>query len=101
MSEQPSAGRPARPPASRRWTSFVADESAGGQAVRGLHEQANPRHRLRVEHNEHTLLIHLSDEDAAGWTTIAVDRATRQWSVAQDARQSDTARGAYDALYEQ
>jgi hypothetical protein len=66
-----------------------------------LHEQANPRHRLRVEHNDHTLLIHLSDEDGGGWTTIAVDRATRQWSVAQDARQSDTACGAYDALYEQ
>lgn len=100
MPEQSSGGKPARPPASRRWTSFVADESLGGKAVRGLHEQANPRHRLRVEHNEHTLLIHLSDEDGGGWTTIAVDRATRQWSVAQDARQSDTARGAYGALYE-
>lgn len=100
MSQQSSGRKPARPPASRRWTSFVAGESPGGKAVRGLHEQANPRHRLRVEHNEHALLIHLSDEDGGGWTTIAVDRATRQWSVAQDARQSDTARAAYDALYE-
>jgi hypothetical protein len=38
--------------------------------VRGLHEQANPRHRLRVEHNEHTRLIHLSDEDGGGWTAM-------------------------------
>lgn len=67
--------------------------------MRGLHEQTNPQHRLRVEHDAHTLLIHLSDEAGGGWTTIAVDRATRQWAVAQDSRQSDTARCAYDALY--
>lgn len=42
-----------------------------------------------------------ADEDGGGWTTIAVDRVTRQWAVAQDFRQADTARGAYDALYEQ
>lgn len=56
--------------------------------------------RLRVEHDAHTLSIHLSDEDGGGWTTIAVDRRTRQWAVVQDARQVDTARGAYGALYE-
>jgi hypothetical protein len=67
--------------------------------VRGLHEQANPRHRLRVEHDDSTLLIHLSDEDGDGWTTIAVDRATRRWAVAQAPRQSDTARAAYESLY--
>lgn len=91
---------PPRPPASRRWTSFVAIESPAGKAVRGLHEQGNPRHRLRVEHDGHTLLTHLSDEDGAGWTTVALDRATRKWAVAQDTRQTDTARGAYEALYE-
>lgn len=85
--------------AGRRWTSFVAGPSQDGKPVRGLHEQANPRHRLRVEHDGHTLLIHLSDEDGAGWTTMAVDRATRQYTVVQDATQSATARGAYDALY--
>lgn len=85
----------------RRWTSFVAEERVDGRPVRGLHEQANPKHRLRVEHDRHTLLIHLSDEDGAGWTTIAVDRATRQHAVAQDVRQSDTARDAYNGLYEQ
>ena len=69
--------------------------------MRGLHDQANPRHRLRVEHSAHTLLIHLSDEDGGGWTTIAVDRATRQWAVAQDGRQSESARRAFDALYGQ
>jgi hypothetical protein len=82
-----------------RWTSFVADHSRDGKTVRELHEQANQAHRLRVEHDAHTLLIHLSDEDGGGWTTIAIDRATRQWAVAQDSRQTDTARDAYDGLY--
>ncbi len=102
MAQQSAADRrPARPPAGRRrWTSFIAEKSTDGKAVRGLHEQANPRHRLRVEHDSHTLLIHLSDEDGGGWTTIAVDRATRQWTVAQNIQQADTARGAYEALYE-
>ena len=68
--------------------------------MRGLHEEANPRHRLRVEHDAHTLLIHLSDEDGPGWTTLAVDRATRQWSVAQRRRQTDAATDAYRGLYE-
>jgi len=87
-----------RPRGRRRWTSFVADETDG--IARGLHEQTNPRHRLRVEHDESTLLIHLSDEDGRGWTTVALDRATRRWAVVQDTRQADTARGAYDELYD-
>ena len=77
----------------------MAETSTDGKPVRGLHEQANPKHRLRVEHDPSTLLIHLSDEDGTGWTTIAVDRATRQWVVAQEPRQSDASRTAYDALY--
>lgn len=93
--------KPTRPPSrGRAWTSFVAAESPDGKVVRALHEQANPKHRLRVEHDPHTLLIHLSDEDGGGWTTIAVDRATRQWSVAQEGRQSDSARAAFETLYE-
>ncbi|WP_328666264.1 hypothetical protein OG905_04345 [Streptomyces sp. NBC_00322] len=101
MSDPVAPGdRPARPPrGGRRWTSFVADPTTPEKASRGLHEAANPDHRLRVEHDRHTLLIHLSDEDGHGWTTIAVDRATRQWAVAQDTRQSDTARIAYESLY--
>lgn len=96
-----SAGRPARRPAGRqRWTSFIADDSTDGRPVRALHEQTKPQHRLRVEHDAHTLLIHLSDEDGDGWTTIAVDRTTRRWAVVQDVRQADAARGAYDALYQ-
>jgi hypothetical protein len=75
-----------------RWTSFVADTPPGASPVRGLHEQSNPDHRPRVEHDAATLLVHLSDEDGRGWTTIAVDRATRRWSVAQGRRQSDTSR---------
>jgi hypothetical protein len=93
--------RLARPVSGRRpWTSFVADEAAPGKTVRGLHEEVNPQHRLRVEHDAHTLLVHLSGEDGIGWTTFAVDRATRQWAVAQAPRQTDAAAEAYDALYE-
>lgn len=92
--------RPPRPSArSRRWTSFVADEAPAGTRVRGLHEEANPAHRLRVEHDRSTLLVHLSDEDGGGWTTFAVDRASRAWAVAQGERQHDTAQRAYDELY--
>jgi hypothetical protein len=83
----------------RRWTSFVAGEATTGRAARSLHEEANRAHRLRVEHDAETLLIHLSDEDDDGWTTIAVDRRTRRWAVAQGRRQADTARQAYEDLY--
>jgi hypothetical protein len=65
-----------------------------------VHELSNRDHRPRVEHDPATLLVHLSDEDGRGWTTIAVDRATRRWSVAQGRRQSDTSRHAYEDLYE-
>jgi hypothetical protein len=93
------ASRPPRPVGRSRWTSFVAEDPEPGRLVRGLHEQANPSHRLRVEHDQHTLFVHLSDEDGHGWTTVAVDRATRQWAVAQEARQSDSAHRAYELLY--
>ena len=53
----------------------------------------------RVEHDGGTLLVHLSDEDGRGWTVLAVDRATRQWAVAQQRRQLDAAREAYGRLY--
>jgi len=100
VSEQPAAGRLSRPTGRSRWTSFVAEDRPDGKPVRGLHEQANPRHRLRVEHDAHTLFVHLSDEDGGGWTTLAVDRATRKWAVAQEVRQADASRAAYDGLYE-
>jgi hypothetical protein len=78
----------------------VAEAAApGGERVRGLHEQGNPQHRLRVEHDAHTLLIHLSGEDGDGWTTVAVDRLTRRWAIVQEQRQLDAARGAYEQLY--
>jgi hypothetical protein len=86
-----------RPPASR-WTSFVAD--AGDERVRILSEEGNPAHRLRVEHNRDTLLVHLSDEDGQGWTVLAVDRATRRCVVAQGRRQREAAEDAYARLYD-
>ena len=91
----PESG-PSRPPRSR-WTSFVADES--GPPARMLHEAGHPEHRLRVEHDATTLLIHLSDEDGAGWTVVAVERSTRRTALAQGRTQADTAQRAYRGLY--
>jgi hypothetical protein len=75
----------------------VADP--GDPKPRALYEEGNSAHRVRVEHNRHTLLIHLSGEDGRGWTTVAVDRATRRWAVGEGARQLDAAREAFEALY--
>ena len=91
--------RIAKPPTrSRHWTSFVGLPGKG-RVVRGLQEEGNPEHRMRVEHNKHTLFIHLSDERGPGWTTIVIDRATREWAVAQRTRQMEAAEAAYSQLY--
>jgi hypothetical protein len=81
-----------------RWTSFVGT-APRGRVVRGLEEEGNPQHRVRVEHNADTLLVHIADEDGRGWTTVAIDRATREWAVAQRPRQLDAARAAHTLLY--
>jgi hypothetical protein len=100
VANRSTGGKLARPaPRRKRWTSFVAEDPPPGRVVRGLHEQKDPRHRLRVEHDDDTLLIHLSGEEGDGWTTFAVDRATRQWAVAQAPRQLDAASQAYEGLY--
>jgi hypothetical protein len=80
-----------------RWTSFVADPAE--ERPRTLHEDGNPAHRLRVEHDAGTLLVHLSGEDGTGWTVLAVDRATRAFAVAQAQRQIDAAQEAYTRLH--
>jgi len=85
-----------RPPRSR-WTSFAADPTE--QRPRVLCEEGNPAHRLRVEHNRDTILVHLSGEDGRGWTVLAVDRATRRWAVGEAGRQLDAAEQAFDRLY--
>ena len=85
-------------PVRSHWTSFVGS-FARGRAVRGLEEEGNPKHRVRVEHNRHTLLVHVSNEDARGWTTVAIDRPTREWAIAQRARQQQAASAAYELLY--
>lgn len=92
--------RPVAKPPKRgaRWTSFVGTPTPG-RVVRGLQEERNPEHRIRVEHNKHTLLVHISNEDGQGWTTFALDRATREWAVAQRRRQLDAAKAAYGQLY--
>jgi hypothetical protein len=79
-----------------RWSSFVADPDE--ERPRILREIGNPDHRLRVEHDAKTLLIHLSDEDGGGWTVFAVDRASREWAVAQGRVQQTTAEDAYNRL---
>ncbi len=76
------------------WTSFVADEPG----ARILHEGGNAAHRLRVEHDRRTLLIHLSGEDGGEWTVLAVDRASRAWAVAQGRTQKAAAEQAYRDL---
>jgi hypothetical protein len=89
-----------RPPRSR-WTSFVADPALPGEPrVRTLHEDGNPEHRVRVEHNRDTILVHLSDEVGRGWLTLAVDRNTREWAVAAARRQQEAAIRAFEQLYE-
>jgi hypothetical protein len=84
-------------PKRSRWTSFVADPLE--ERPRILHEEGNPAHRARVEHNASTILVHLSDEAGDGWTVLAVDRASRRWAVAQSRRQLDAAEDAYGRLY--
>ena len=81
-----------------RWTSFVADPH--GDPPRVLYEEGNPAHRVRVEHDGATLLVHLSDEDGAGWTVVAVDRTTRRCVVARARRQVDAAQDAYTRLHQ-
>ena len=85
-------------PPKSRWTSFVADPQ--DERPRILYEDGNPAHRVRVEHNRDTLLVHLSGEDGKGWTVLAVDRPTRRWAVAQTERQIDAATEACRQLYE-
>jgi hypothetical protein len=53
-----------------------------------------------VEHDNHTLLVHVSDEDGGGWTTLALDRATGAWSVAQRDNQLSAAVAAHSGLYD-
>jgi hypothetical protein len=86
-------------PTKSRWTSFIASP-ARGRVSRGLEDETNPGHRARVEHNKDTILVHLSGEDGAGWTVLAVDRKTREWAVAQAETQLRAAKEAYERLYE-
>ncbi len=81
-----------------RWTSFEAAAPRGSTA-RALEEAGNPDHRVRVEHDQHTLLVHISGEDGSGWTTLALDRATREWSIAQRKTQLEAATAAYEKMY--
>ena len=99
MTDGRSGSAPPPPASSRRWTSFVAAPGKG-RAIRGLQEESNPRHRVRVEHDRHTLLIHVSNEDGHGWTTLAIDRRSRNWSIAQRKSQKAAAVAAYGSLYE-
>jgi hypothetical protein len=70
-----------------------------GRAIRGLQEEGNPSHRVRVEHDRHTLLVHVSNEDGRGWTTVAIDRESREWSIAQRRSQQEAAKAACGLLY--
>jgi hypothetical protein len=98
MPDAASARIPKPTRRSVRWTSFVGSD-VRGRVVRGLEEEGNPRHRVRVVHNADTLLVHVSGEDGIGWTTLAIDRKTREWSIAQRGRQMDSAQAAFENLY--
>jgi hypothetical protein len=98
MTDACSSAVPKPPRRSVRWTSFVGTPPRG-RVVRGLEEDGNPAHRVRVEHNQDTLLVHISGEGGPGWTTVAIDRATREWAIAQHRRQVDAAQAAYGQLY--
>ena len=80
-----------------RWTSFAADPREAKPRI--LRDEGNRDHRLRVEHNRETLLVHLSEEDGPGWLVLAVDRSTRRWAVARGLRRTDAAAEAFDRLY--
>jgi hypothetical protein len=83
-----------RPP----WTSFVA-APLNGRTIRELQEEGNSRHRVRLEHNRETLLVRISNEDGKGWTTLPIDRPSREWAIAKRERQLDVAQTAYHLLY--
>src|SRR5262245_3287407 len=85
-------------PARSRWTSFVGSYPKG-RAVRGLEEEGNPKHRARVEHNKHTILVHISDENGREGTTLAIDRSAREWAVAHRDSQQKAAEAAFALLY--
>lgn len=82
------------------WQGFVSAAAHQDGPVKSLQEKGNPQHRVRVEFDGHTVFVHLSDEHGAGWTSLAVDRASREWSVAQRDTQSDAAAAAVLALYD-
>jgi len=99
MTDGRSAAAPRPTRRSKRWTSFVAAPGRG-RATRTLQEEKNPQHRARVVHSQDTILVQVSHEHGLGWTVIAIDRKTREWSVAQRVRQNDAAGAAYELLYE-
>ena len=99
MSDARSKSLPAPTARGRRWTSFVGTLQKG-RAVRGLQEEGNPNHKVRVEHNRHTPLVHLLNEDGKVWTALALDRESRHWSIAQRRSQQKAAEAAYQLLYE-
>lgn len=69
--------------------------------LRILHEDGNEAHRLRVEHDRSRLYVELSGEDGAGpWTVLAIDRASRQYAVAQADTKSSATKAAARALTE-
>lgn len=45
------------------------------------------------------LLVHVSCEHGHGWTTVAIDRTSREWALAPRRRQLDAARVAVDVPY--
>ncbi len=45
-------------------------------------------------------MVHISTEDGDGWTILALDRATREWTITQRNRQMESAQIAIELMYE-
>jgi hypothetical protein len=62
--------------------------------------EKNAEHRARAVHSQDTLLVQISAEDGFGWTVIAIDRKTREWTVAQRLTQNAAATADYELPHE-
>lgn len=87
-----------KPKSLGQWGAFVADPSATDTPARSLHDERHPESHVRVEHDNHTLMIHIRDRDS-NWTTVALDRASQEWALTQRESKGQAAEAAYRSLY--
>ena len=49
----------------------MGDQQPPGRSMRALHEEGRPEHWVRVEHDRHTLLVHIGDDTQRDAATAA------------------------------